>query len=259
MEKTMLTRKDAFASGAIVVLATILAALLVAFVAARPSEAADPIVVVEPTEVGFGAVEVGQDSKTNTIYVRNNGDTTLNLGLDILGVSLADFELVGHSLGDVLTIAPGTSEPVQIKFSPSGPGESLATLNLTTLADPLNPVEVDLSGTGITQNPNQQPEAQANCDITGTPGRDVLTGTPQRDVICGLGGRDSINGRGANDIERGGSGNDRMIDKKGKDKLLGQGGRDRLNTRDHHRGDLLKGGARKDSAIKDKGDRARSI
>ncbi len=40
---------------------------------------------------------------------------------------------------------------------------------------------------------------------------------------------------------------------------MGQGGRDTLNARDGQRDDVLKGGAGRERAIKDRGDGARGI
>jgi hypothetical protein len=77
------------------------------------------------------------------------------------------------------------------------------------------------------------------CDITGTPGDDVLRGTPGDDVICALGGddviyglggdddirggagRDLVYGGGADDVVRGGSGDDRLSGGSGQDALMG--------------------------------------
>ena len=59
MNTTILTRDGMRVIGtSAVVLAATLAALLAVFILAKPSEAADPILTVEPSEVGFGEVQV---------------------------------------------------------------------------------------------------------------------------------------------------------------------------------------------------------
>lgn len=151
---------------------------------------------------------------------------------------------------------------------------------------------VNLTGTGNSTLPTG---ATSECTKIGTDGADNIRGTAGRDVICALGGNDKVSALGGNDKVLGGggvdvlnggtgadvvnggssrnlmtgskgndrllgsSGNDRMTDRAGNDKLYGQGGKDTLNTRDRIRGDLLVGGPSRDKAVKDRGDRARSI
>jgi Ca2+-binding RTX toxin-like protein len=279
MNSSILARDVRFMGISAAMLAATLAALLAVLVLAKPSGAQTDIITVEPTEVGFGAVQVGTDSEVREIYVRNTGDSRVRLGLDLLGLDLADFELVGYDLGDpngdILRIGAGQTETLTVKFTPLTPGEKLATLNLNVAG---TTTEVDLSGTGTPTDPTQQPGAQG-CTIVGTNNSEVLTGTPRRDVICALGGSDRVSAMAGNDKVRGGRGNDavrsskgrdtlkggvggdRLTDKAGRrgDRLFGQGGKDRLNTKDGKRGDLLNGGPRRDKAFKDRGDRVRSI
>jgi Ca2+-binding RTX toxin-like protein len=282
MDKTTLTRKHAPVSGGIVLLATVLAALLLAFIVARPSEAADPVLTVDPTTVGFGAVQVGTSGE-RTVTITNTSGTAVTIGAIKFVDPVTGAELVGgpFSLADPLpvgglTVQPGQSTPLllDVDFSPTADtgNASNAVLTFTeglvsgALGNTIGLVDaagntaqgIDLTGIGTQLDPFIQPGAQG-CTIVGTNNGETLTGTSGHDVICGLGGNDKINGLGANDVLKGGRGNDRITDHKGKDKLLGQGGRDRLNSRDHARGDVLKGGARKDRAIKDKKDRARGI
>jgi Ca2+-binding RTX toxin-like protein len=263
MDRNILARSDVRFSGVVVLIAATLAALLVAFVAAKPSQA-EPLLKVNPTEVGFGAVEVGTGEQLRTITITNNGDTDAVIGaIQLGGADAGQFTLPGLSIpGTGLTLAPGESTTVDVGFSPTGaitdPQRFLSELRITSLTnDVLRTVNVE--GIATPNPPNTQPGAQPDCDITGTNQGEVLTGTPAADVICGLGGADRINGLGSNDVMRGGSGNDRIMDKAGTDKLLGQGGRDRLNAKDRVGGDLLKGGGGKDRAVKDKKDKARGI
>jgi hypothetical protein len=82
--------------GAIAVaLAATLVALVTVFVIAKPSGAQDTTVTIEPTEVGFGAVEVNADAEKRTISITNTGDTTLRIGgVDFSGTDADDFDLV---------------------------------------------------------------------------------------------------------------------------------------------------------------------
>lgn len=66
------------------------------------------------------------------------------------------------------------------------------------------------------------------CDITGTPGNDILVGTAADEVICGLGGNDVIRGGGGDDIGKGGAGNDTIYGGGGSDTLNGGAGNDQL-------------------------------
>jgi hypothetical protein len=242
-------------------LAALTAALLAIFVLAKPSGAQEtPILTVEPTEVGFGAVAVGTTGDpVRTIYIRNTSGARLVIGgIDILGANAGDFSLVDPlPVGGIILDRDGTYE-LEVAFTPSANGTRVAELGFDVVGGGTNVPTVNLTGTGVSDPPTNQPGAQG-CDIVGTNRGERLTGTPDPDVICALGGGDRVNGLGANDVMRGGKGNDRITDKAGRDRLIGQSGRDRLNARDGSRGDLLKGGPRKDRVFKDRGDRARSI
>lgn len=259
MNDTILARKGALVSGA-VLLAAIIAMLLI--VAAKPSGAQEaPVLSVGQTEVGFGAVQVGTTGDpVRTITVTNTSGTELVLsGISILGADAGQFSLVNPlPVGELIKIGRDGTYSFDVAFSPTTNGTKVANLGFEVVGDGATAPTVGLTGTGVSEPPASQPGAQG-CDIVGTNNGETLTGTPGSDVICGLGGADRINGLGANDVLKGGSGRDRITDKAGKDRLLGQGGRDRLNVRDGNRGDLLKGGGGKDRAVKDKRDRARSI
>lgn len=239
-----------------------LVALLVVFVAAKPSnaQAVDPILTVGQTEVGFGAVEVGTTGDpVRTITIRNTSGAQLVLGgIDLLGADAGQFSIVNPLPVGGLTLGRDGTYDLQVAFSPTSNGTKVADLGFQVVGGGANLPTVNLTGTGVDEPPTNQPSAQG-CDIVGTPQGETLTGTPNPETICGLGGADKINGLGANDVLKGGPGKDLIKDKAGKDKLLGQGARDRLNAKDGQKGDLLKGGGGKDRVAKDKKDRARSI
>ena len=262
MNKSTLVRKRASVSGLIfVVLAATLAAVLVAFMFARPSEAADPILTINPSSVDLGSVSVGASPETQTVTVTNTGSTTLVLGgVNILGLNSGAFTTDINPLTG-LTVLAGDTATFEVSFDPVKTGLQTAQLTFDSVTDALGGAvtgvetpTVSLSGQGVSVNPQG-----SKCTITGSSRSETLRGTSRHDVICSMGGNDKINGLGANDVLKGGMGNDRISDKKGKDRLLGQGGRDTLNARDHHGGDVLKGGGGKDRGFKDKKDRARSI
>jgi Ca2+-binding RTX toxin-like protein len=265
--------------GAIAVaLAATLVALVTVFVIAKPSGAQDTTVTIEPTEVGFGAVEVDADAEKRTISITNTGDTTLRIGgVDFSGTDADDFDLVTtiDSLRG-LRVGVGDTVTLVVSFDPLTTGAKEATLILNDLLGQAIPgaPQVNITGTGVTTQPNAP-----GCDIVGTNNGEVLTGTPNSEVICALGGNDRVSALGGNDKVRGGRGNDRVrsskgidtliggagadriTDKAGRrgDKLFGQRGRDTLNAKDGRRGDVLNGGPQRDRAFKDRGDRVRSI
>ena len=264
MDRNILACRGACFSGIMILLAATLAALLVAFAAARPSQA-EPVLDVNLTEVGFGGVQVGTDEQLRTITITNTGDTDAVIGdVQLGGSDAGQFTLPGLSIpGTGLTLAPGESTTVDVGFSPTGaisdPQKLLSELRIVSLDSNEVLRTVSLEGTALPNAPNAQPEAQPDCTVTGTPQGEVLTGTPADDVICALGGADRVNGLGGNDKIRGGTGNDILTDQSGKDTLFGQGGKDRLNTKDRVGGDILKGGGGKDKATKDRKDKASGI
>ncbi len=275
MDDTIIARRGALVGGTALLAAVLAALVLLSF--ARPSEAqlAPTTLTVDQTEIGFGAVMVDGSVATRTITVTNTGDTPITIGGATLTGDAGEILDFTTSIDPAngLTVAAGGTNTFTVAFDPNAAGTRDAVLSLTeqtvdgiigrtiTLVGETGQTVtgINLSGTGSQTDPFSQPGVQSDCTIVGTNNGELLTGTNGKDVICALGGADRINGRGASDVMRGGSGNDRIKDTRGKDKLLGQGGRDTLNARDGNRGDLLKGGAGRDKAIKDRGDRARSI
>jgi hypothetical protein len=251
-----------------VVLAATLAALLAVFVLAKPSGAQETIVTVEPTEVGFGAVEVSANPETRTISIKNTGATTLVIGgVDISGTDADDFDLV-TTIDPLngLSVGAGDTVSLEVGFDPATEGAKEATLVLNNLLGQAIPgaPQINISGTGV----NVEPTAPAACTIVGTDNGEVLTGTPDDDVICALGGRDRVNGLGGSDTIHGGRGNDRLVDPSANpkptsptsleaDKLYGQGGKDRINSKDGDSNDVVNGGPGRDRIKKDKGDQGR--
>jgi Ca2+-binding RTX toxin-like protein len=257
-----------------------LAALPAVFALAKPSEAADPILTADPSEVGFGEVQVNTTDQ-RTVTVTNTSGTAVTIGAirfidPVTGDELVagPFSLANPLPVGGLTVDPNSSSPLDldISFSPTaGTGETSEAVLVFiekrvdgTLGDAIGFVDetgrtvqgIDVSGTGVDQ---VNPDARARgCTVIGTRRGEALTGTPGNDVICALAGNDRVRPLGGKDVTRAGSGNDRVIDRSGlRDKLLGNDGRDRLNAKDRNR-DLLIGASGRDTCAKNRGDKVRS-
>jgi hypothetical protein len=89
MNNSILARDARFMGISAAMLVATLTALLAVFVLAKPSGAQQTdIVTVKPSEVGFGAVQVGTDREdllVREIYVRNTGDSRVRVGIAALG------------------------------------------------------------------------------------------------------------------------------------------------------------------------------
>jgi Ca2+-binding RTX toxin-like protein len=255
VNKSSLVNPVAGATGVFIALAAALVAALVAafFVfGAKEAEAQEQTITIEPTEVGFGAVQLTADPQNRTITVTNNGATSLVIGgFNISGLNADDFDLV-TTIDPLngLSVGAGEAATLDVSFDPVTEGVKEANLILTGLGgvDLVGALPVELSGTGVTV------AAPPGCTITGTDRGEVLTGTPGPDTICGLGGNDRINGLGGNDTLYDGSGRDTIVDKSGTDQLFGERGRDRLNAKDGSGGDKVSGGPGRDRIRKDRGD-----
>lgn len=277
MNDASLTRDGTRFTGtvAVVLAATFTAlALLLTFATAKPSEAQDTRITVDPITIGFGADQVDATATINRIIIlTNDGSTALQVGgLDadinptLAGLNPGDFilldevidpitglPLLGENLTSGVTLGAGETVQLQVQFKASAEGTRNAVLEL---ADSVGTVlqNVSLTGSGTTTDPFAQPGAEG-CTIVGTNNGETITGTEGRDVICAQGGNDKVDGRGGNDKIFGGFGNDRLRDKNGRDRLFGQGGKDRLNVKDGKPRDLVKGGSGKDRAAIDKKDK----
>jgi Ca2+-binding RTX toxin-like protein len=261
MNTTTLTRDGARVIGtSAVVLAATLAALLAVFVLAKPLEAQDPILTVNPSSVDFGNVTVEADTETLTITVANNGPDTLTLGgVEFLGVDSGAFTTsINPATG--LDVEAGKTATFDVTFDPVHTGLQTAQLTFTRVIDTttgsVSGVEaptVNVTGQGVSANPRG-----SGCTITGSNNSETLRGTRGNDVICAMGGSDRVKPLGGKDVTRAGSGNDRVIDRSGlRDKLLGQSGNDTLNAKDRNR-DLLNGASGRDKCAKNRGDKVRS-
>jgi Ca2+-binding RTX toxin-like protein len=261
MNTTTLTRDGARVIGiSAVVLAATLAALLAVFVLAKPLEAQDPILTVNPSSVDFGNVTVGAVPGEQTVTVTNTGGTDLVLGgVELLGVDSGAFTTsIDPATG--LTVGAGQTANFTVSFDPVETGLQTAQLTFNSVTDTaggaVSGVEaptVNLTGQGVSTNPRG-----SGCTITGSDNSETLRGTRGNDVICAMGGSDRVKPLAGKDVTRAGSGNDKVIDRSGlRDKLLGQRGNDTLNAKDRNR-DLLNGASGRDTCAKNRGDKVRS-
>jgi Tol biopolymer transport system component len=175
-------------------------------------------------------VALDQQAKV-TVTVENHGnqpahDVVLRVAptgaSDVQGCGSGQASGVACPLG---TLAPGSSQAVDLGLSSATAGEAGLTYSVTSTENDLTPG--DASGTVTSR--------VLPCTLVGTKGRDHLQGTAQADRICALGGADWINGGAGNDHLGGGAGNDTIIGGSGHDTILGGPGNDVIRARDGER------------------------
>ena len=93
-----------------------------------------------------------------------------------------------------------------------------------------------VAGVVLIMSPARAALPEPPCNLTGTPGADVLTGTPDDDVICGLGGDDILKGLGGNDLLKGDGGADKLFGGQDDDTLDGGFGIDAAHFSDSANG-----------------------
>ncbi len=111
---------------------------------------------VTPATINFGSVAIGSSSD-QTITITNQSSSTGRLTGSV-GTLSAPFSIVSGE--GVVSLTPGQSKSVVLRFSPTGLGQSSGTLSITHNAgNQTSPTNVSLSGTGtaatinITINP----------------------------------------------------------------------------------------------------------
>lgn len=111
----------------------------------NPTAANAPSAVLSPTSLSFGSVQLGQQSATQTVTVRNGGTAALQMTAIATGSS--DFPLAGGTCSTATAVAAGASCTVLLKFQPQAAGSRSGTLSITHNAAG-SPSKVALSGTG---------------------------------------------------------------------------------------------------------------
>ncbi len=122
-----------------------------------------------------GTQPQGIVSAERTLTVTNNGSAPLVVsGADLSGTNVSDFLLSNRCLAPVTA---GSSCTIGVRFAPSAPGASAATLSLRTNAA-VAPAGVSLSGTGgqLPQGPPGQTGATGSTGATGKTGATGRTG-----------------------------------------------------------------------------------
>jgi hypothetical protein len=100
---------------------------------------------VHPLDIDFGHVAVGSPSSL-TIQIQNSGTSDLTIIDRVLGAgSGADFTLVSPPAVP-FTLAPGTSQNLQVRYAPGQAGWDVGVLQISTLA---GPAAVQLQGNGV--------------------------------------------------------------------------------------------------------------
>jgi archaellum component FlaF (FlaF/FlaG flagellin family) len=105
-----------------------------------------PAVSLNPTSVTFASQNVGTVSASVNVTVTNTGNADLNMAsATLVGANPGDFQLTN---GCVLSVAPGGTCTLQVRFAPTASGSRTAQIQLLNNA-PTSPQLVSLSGTGV--------------------------------------------------------------------------------------------------------------
>lgn len=111
-----------------------------------------PVVVVDPTSLDFGALEVGRRSRLLSITITNTGQADL---------VVEDVAITGEHAGDFVvrtprfSLAPGGSRVIRVGFMPGAIEERRAVLTIRHNAGP-HPAEVALAGRGAERPPEKR-------------------------------------------------------------------------------------------------------
>ncbi len=119
----------------------------------------------------FGDVNVGDTSEGKNITIENSGSDTLTVSsLEINGSDPSDFNIVGGTCPDApFTLAKGHDCIVAVAFSPQGPGEKNAEIQIFS-DDPGNPTRsVMLTGTGVGTTFSLSVDAYGNGTVESEP------------------------------------------------------------------------------------------
>jgi hypothetical protein len=107
-----------------------------------------PDISISPTSRNYGSVEVGTGS-TQGFTVSNTGGATLNVSsTSVIGTDASQFIIT--SGGGSFSLSPGANRTVNVQFHPTSAGSKSATLRLASNDPDEDPLDVSLSGTGVT-------------------------------------------------------------------------------------------------------------
>jgi len=102
-----------------------------------------PIIGVEPAQIDFGTVTLGQSAE-RTLTVRNDGSAAL--AVSAIKSSHPAFSVLGET---AFELAPNASQELNVQFLPTGSGERQAALTIESSDANLPTVTVGLSGIGF--------------------------------------------------------------------------------------------------------------
>ncbi len=106
-----------------------------------------PDITVTPSTHSYGDIVVGNSDSLN-IVIRNDGSQNLIVSaVSLSGSNPGEFSIDSGGNGGILT--PGQSQTVTVSFNPSSLGTKAAVLSIPSDDPDENPIDVDLSGTGV--------------------------------------------------------------------------------------------------------------
>ncbi|MFQ5603745.1 MAG: choice-of-anchor D domain-containing protein, partial [bacterium] len=117
-----------------------------------PPPPPEPNIAVNPPAHDFGAVAIGS-SANQTFVVGNTGNDVLDVsGISLVGVDAGDFQITAG--GGAVALTPGASQNVTVQFQPASEGAKSAVLRISSNDPDQNPFDLNLSGSGVTSQPN---------------------------------------------------------------------------------------------------------
>ncbi|MEA5463884.1 Ig-like domain-containing protein [Leptothoe sp. PORK10 BA2] len=129
-----------------------------------------PSISIVPASIVFNAVQLDKTEGT-TLTIANDGTAPLRIQtLAIVGDQASDFAIANTTCAET-TLAPQDNCTVELTFSPSSPGERVATLTVQHNANPQT--AISLSGVGTEQPPPPRPTATD--DSVATPRNQAVT------------------------------------------------------------------------------------
>ena len=128
---------------------------------------------VTPSTSTFPETAVGSQSDIQALVVMNTASSVLDVtSATLIGANPAEFEKTGDSC-TLNATAPGLECILNVRFSPTAPGTSTATLRVTSNASN-SPTDIPLTGTATSPAPPPPP-----ADIT-PPDTTITDGPPSR-------------------------------------------------------------------------------
>ena len=116
---------------------------LLVLIGTSASGLTSPRLSANPAALNFGRIDFGITSEKK-VTIRNRGNSDVVIGsIEIAGANPSDF----GQTNDCVTIPPGNSCAITVKFAPTAAGKRSGIINLYSSDDPGNPtVRVKLSG-----------------------------------------------------------------------------------------------------------------